>query len=124
LTKPLKKKLSQFEQQLQSYGGTKLLQSNKLKSPLMILAGKACALYLNRIILQQKGTFSKKEIDSQNLMDQLEKLLQCKNEPLFQQSVDFFKEAETFLSPLCGIREFKLACVKTLAMIYPYLEHM
>jgi hypothetical protein len=66
----------------------------------------------------------KKKYEAARLMDQLEKLLAAKNDASFSAFPDFFQEAETFLSPLCSLKEFKVSICKTLAPIYVYLQKL
>lgn len=102
------------------------------------LAARACLLFLDRIIIQKKNEGmevsreiyvseleeNKKKYESARVMDQLEKLLAAKNDPSFSQFPEFFQEAETFLSPLCALKDFKVSICKTLAPIYVYLQKL
>jgi hypothetical protein len=136
-----------FKKHLKNYTGmTKLkmlLQSSKSSfSPVMQLASRAVLIYLDKILLEKKaGTIGsldsieggggvvgvvssllpKKEDESGQLITQLDKLIQVKSEPTFQTYQSFFHEAETFLSPLCTLKDFKAAILKMIP-IYAYLD--
>jgi len=112
---------------LQHYSGSSSLTdllSTKLKigntnvgensDPLTQLAARACKLYLDRLIVQK----SKEKKD--DLSEQLEKLL--KSQASYSNSLNgFFKEAESFLSPLVDLTTFKNVLVKQLFPIAPHL---
>lgn len=100
-----------------------IIQSSKSTySPIMRLASETCYLYLEKIIIPKRNIDSSEKIlKMEKLTEQLDKFLQRKNEPEFQSFQEFFRDAETFLSPLCGLKEFKLSLLK-LVPIYSYLS--
>jgi hypothetical protein len=100
----------------------------------MQLASKACVIYLDKILVskstdisisggdeQQQLLFFQKDDFSSQLMSELDKFVQLRNDTQFQAYQNFFREAETFLSPLCGLKEFKIAILR-LVPIYSYLD--
>ncbi len=75
-------------------------------------------------IITDFTTEKKREGETKKLMEQLDKLLLLSKDPEYSQFSEFFREADNFLSPLCGMREFKMTILRSLAPIYPYLQNI
>jgi len=122
LKKIAEEKLSAFVKSLQKIGGLAKIKSplTKSRSPELQLGARAVLLFLEKLQLERRGPSEENKEDP--LLEQLEKLLQAKEEPIFRGLSKFFDEAQSFLSPLCDLKEFKSACIQSLAPIYAYLE--
>eukprot|EP01119_Soliformovum_irregulare_P003202 TRINITY_DN1353_c1_g1_i1.p1 TRINITY_DN1353_c1_g1~~TRINITY_DN1353_c1_g1_i1.p1 ORF type:complete len:913 (+),score=310.90 TRINITY_DN1353_c1_g1_i1:585-3323(+) len=92
------------------------------KTPEIMLAAAACHLFLERILIQKRG--SKGEEGSQRLLTLSDLLQQLRGESQFENYGPFFDEAQDFLSPLCDLPSFKATIVKTLAPTYLYLQNL
>jgi len=110
----------------------KSLLSKKFKTPPFQLASRAILLFLDRILLQKKDSDlnddlninNKNNNNSSKILGTQDELLALSSNPNYQMYTTFFQEATSFLSPLCTLKDFKIACCKTLVPIYTYLEHV
>jgi len=121
-----------------------LFSSGKTKNISIQLAARAILLYLEKILISKRrkrklsskpleetsssldktlGNLRKKETtESRKLLDDMERFLQLKQEAHFEAFSAFFTEAESFLSPLYDLRDFKVTVLHSLAPSHKYLE--
>jgi len=121
-----------------------LFSSGRTKNISIQLAARAILLYLEKILISKRrkrklsskpleetsssldktlGNLRKKETtESRKLLDDMERFLQLKQEAHFEAFSAFFTEAESFLSPLYDLRDFKVTLLHSLAPAHKYLE--